>query len=123
MNDSMWVRIRWIIVSSVDCSWKITPARSRPVLSFIQCERAMVLLVHEGSQSTFSRVFDLDQTDLADSGNPVDLAAMLSGSSVTPGSSSGTGQSRFPVNVGITGYVATTGETVNIVDAYSDAYS
>ena len=63
------------------------------------------------------------QTDLADSGNPVDLAAMLSGSSTTPGSSSGTGtgQSRFPVNVGITGYVATTGETVNIVDAYSDS--
>ena len=48
---------------------------------------------------------------------------MLSGGSNTPGSSSGTGtgQSRFPVNVGITGYVATTGETVNIVDAYSDS--
>ena len=29
------------------------------MLSLIRCERAMLLLVHEGSQSTFSRVFDL----------------------------------------------------------------
>ena len=28
--------------------------------------------------------------------------------------------SRFPVNAGITGYVAATGETLNIVDAYKD---
>ncbi|KAK9505337.1 hypothetical protein O3M35_009418 [Rhynocoris fuscipes] len=29
-------------------------------------------------------------------------------------------ESRFPINVGITGFVATTGETVNIMDAYED---
>jgi hypothetical protein len=28
--------------------------------------------------------------------------------------------SRFPVNAGITGYVAATGETLNIIDAYKD---
>ena len=29
--------------------------------------------------------------------------------------------SRFPVNAGITGYVAATGETLNIIDAYKDS--
>jgi hypothetical protein len=29
-------------------------------------------------------------------------------------------ESRFPVNAGITGFVAATGETLNIVDAYKD---
>ena len=31
------------------------------MLSLIRCERAMLLLVHDTSQGTFSRVFDLDQ--------------------------------------------------------------
>ena len=30
-------------------------------------------------------------------------------------------ESRFPVNAGITGFVAATGETLNIIDAYKDA--
>ena len=83
------------------------------VLSFIQCERAMVLMVHDGSQSTFSRVFELDQSDLKE----VDVATLLTSDKQTgkPGN-----QTRFPVNVGITGFVATTGDTVNIADAYSD---
>jgi len=92
------------------------------ILSFIQCERAMVLLVHDGSQSTFSRVYELDQSDLTS--QEIDLTSMLTSSASNDKSStsgSGGGQSRFPVNVGITGYVATTGETVNIADAYSDS--
>ena len=35
-----------------------------------QCERAMVLLVHEGSQSNFDRVYELDRHDLDDEGMP-----------------------------------------------------
>ena len=35
------------------------------MLSLIRCERAMLLLVHETSQGTFSRVFDLDQVCLS----------------------------------------------------------
>jgi len=31
------------------------------MLSLIRCERAMLLLVHETSTGTFSRVFDLEQ--------------------------------------------------------------
>ena len=29
IRDNMWVKIRSIILSIVDCSWKITPAKSR----------------------------------------------------------------------------------------------
>ena len=34
------------------------------MLSLIRCERAMLLLVHEKSNKTFSRVFDLDSSEL-----------------------------------------------------------
>ena len=72
------------------------------MLSLIRCERAMLLLVHESFQGTFSRVFDLETADLEND------------SLKTPF------EGRFPVNAGISGYVAATGETVNIVDAYAD---
>ena len=74
------------------------------MLSLIRCERAMLLLVHEGSQGTFSRVFDLEATE-------VDLGASQTFSSR---------EGRFPVNAGITGFVAGTRQTVNIEDAYAD---
>ena len=92
------------------------------VLSFIQCERASVLMVHEGSQSTFSRVFELEQADLKE----LDISSLRGSASLSsppPPAHSRTraDQGRFPVNVGITGYVATTGETVNIRDAGKDS--
>ncbi|GBP36575.1 Dual 3',5'-cyclic-AMP and -GMP phosphodiesterase 11 [Eumeta japonica] len=63
-----------------------------------------VLLVHEASKGSFSRVFDLE-----------------AGDETGPGAQrTSPHESRFPINVGITGYVATTGETVNIADAYAD---
>ena len=67
-------------------------------------------------------MYELDQSDLTS--QEIDLTSMLTSSASNDKSStsgSGGGQSRFPVNVGITGYVATTGETVNIADAYSDS--
>lgn len=72
------------------------------MLSLIRCERSMLLLTHESSHSTFSRVFDLEAADLENDA----LKTPFEG--------------RFPVNTGITGFVAATGETVNIVDAYAD---
>ena len=77
--------------------------------------------VHDGSQSTFSRVFEADQTDLnlSEASDPASILLRPAPASAQNGGSSG-GQGRFPVNVGITGYVATTGQTVNIPDAYSD---
>ena len=76
------------------------------MLSLIRCERAMLLLVHEKSNGTFSRVFDLDASELDDIDNFKSVAQKPEG--------------RFPINAGITGYVAATGETVNISDAYQD---
>ncbi|XP_034935984.1 dual 3',5'-cyclic-AMP and -GMP phosphodiesterase 11 isoform X2 [Chelonus insularis] len=73
--------------------------------SLIQCQRVQVLLVHKASKGSFSRVFDFEANDLA--GEDTD-------SRISPF------ESRFPINVGITGYVATTGETVNIPNAYED---
>ncbi|KZC08932.1 Dual 3',5'-cyclic-AMP and -GMP phosphodiesterase 11 [Dufourea novaeangliae] len=74
--------------------------------SLIQCQRVQVLLVHKASKGSFSRVFDFEAND---------LAGEDSDSRTSPF------ESRFPINVGITGYVATTGETVNILHAYDDS--
>ncbi|XP_011876138.1 PREDICTED: dual 3',5'-cyclic-AMP and -GMP phosphodiesterase 11 isoform X1 [Vollenhovia emeryi] len=74
--------------------------------SLIQCQRVQVLLVHKASKGSFSRVFDFEAND---------LAGEDSDSRTSPF------ESRFPINVGITGYVATTGETVNIPNAYEDS--
>ncbi|KAG8308407.1 cGMP-specific 3',5'-cyclic phosphodiesterase [Homalodisca vitripennis] len=74
--------------------------------SLIQCHRVQVLLLHKASQgSSFSRVFDFEATDLEGDDSDERTSPF---------------ESRFPINVGITGYVATTGETVNIPNAYED---
>ncbi|XP_065332643.1 dual 3',5'-cyclic-AMP and -GMP phosphodiesterase 11 isoform X1 [Cloeon dipterum] len=73
--------------------------------SLIQCQRVQVLLLHQASKgSSFSRVFDLEASDMEC--EDVD-------SRTSPF------ESRFPINIGVTGYVATTGETLNVADAYS----
>jgi dual 3',5'-cyclic-AMP and -GMP phosphodiesterase 11 len=75
------------------------------MLSLIRCERAMLLLVHEDpGTGTFSRVFDLEASDLDK--EAVDAPY----------------EGRFPLNTGITGYVAATGLTINLVDAYQEQY-
>ncbi|XP_050600344.1 dual 3',5'-cyclic-AMP and -GMP phosphodiesterase 11-like isoform X3 [Bombus affinis] len=73
--------------------------------SLIQCQRVQVLLVHKASKGSFSRVFDFEAND---------LTGEDSDSRTSPF------EGRFPINVGITCYVATTGETVNIPNAYED---
>ncbi|XP_071039979.1 dual 3',5'-cyclic-AMP and -GMP phosphodiesterase 11 [Parasteatoda tepidariorum] len=72
--------------------------------SLLQCERCQVLLVDETTK-TFSRVFDLDINDMT-SENAESRTSPFEG--------------RFPINVGITGYVATTGETLNISNVHKD---
>ncbi|XP_046649494.1 dual 3',5'-cyclic-AMP and -GMP phosphodiesterase 11-like isoform X3 [Daphnia pulicaria] len=76
--------------------------------SLIQCQRCQVLLVHEESKGTFFRVFNYPKASEEDLQNP---------GTRFPFSPN---ESRFPINVGITSYVATTAETVNVVDAYED---
>ncbi|XP_023708360.1 dual 3',5'-cyclic-AMP and -GMP phosphodiesterase 11 isoform X1 [Cryptotermes secundus] len=73
--------------------------------SLIQCQRVQVLLVHKASKGSFSRVFDFEANDLNGEENDARTSPF---------------ESRFPINIGITGYVATTGETVNIPNAYED---
>ncbi|KAG1659915.1 Dual 3',5'-cyclic-AMP and -GMP phosphodiesterase 11 [Nymphon striatum] len=72
--------------------------------ALLQCQRYQVMLMHDGSKSTFSRVFDLDASDLKS--EEYERTSPFEG--------------RFPINFGITGYVASTGQTLNIPDAYSD---
>ncbi|XP_052867595.1 dual 3',5'-cyclic-AMP and -GMP phosphodiesterase 11 isoform X4 [Anopheles cruzii] len=73
--------------------------------SLIQCQRVQILLVHEASKGSFSRVFDFEANDLSGEDGDARTSPF---------------ESRFPINIGITGYVATTGETVNIGNAYDD---
>lgn len=54
---------------------------------------------------SFTRVFDLEAEDLGSNDNDSRQSPF---------------EGRFPINIGITGYVATTGETLNIPDAYKD---
>lgn len=79
------------------------------IQSLLECERCQVLLVAEdkteGACRSFSRVFDLEHDDL----NPENDSECEKRQCPFEG--------RFPINVGITGFVATTGLTLNIPDA------
>ncbi|XP_057313858.1 dual 3',5'-cyclic-AMP and -GMP phosphodiesterase 11-like isoform X2 [Hydractinia symbiolongicarpus] len=77
--------------------------------TLLQCERCSVLLVDPTSKGLFSQAFDLEARDYVDENGTVGRKQ-----------SCGTSEVRFPINIGITGYVATTGETLNIPDAYND---
>lgn len=79
------------------------------IQSLLEVERCQILLIAEDSEytetrKTFCRVFDLEAGDPLD--NEVNQICPHEG--------------RFPINVGITGYVATTGVTLNIPNAYED---
>lgn len=54
-----------------------------------------ILLVHEASKGSFSRVFDFEANDVDEEDNNTRTSPF---------------ESRFPINLGITGYVTTTGE-------------
>lgn len=59
-----------------------------------------ILLVHEASKGSFSRVFDFEAND--------DLNEEDEEPRTSPF------ESRFPINIGITGHVAATGEVIFI---------
>ncbi|KAK0046157.1 dual 3 5-cyclic-AMP and -GMP phosphodiesterase 11-like isoform X1, partial [Biomphalaria pfeifferi] len=71
----------------------------------LRCDRCQVLLVEDDAKEFPSQVYDFDGTDI-DNEDPVTRER--------------THAPRFPTNPGITGYVASTGETLNIPDAYQD---
>lgn len=72
--------------------------------SLIQCQRVQILLVHEASKGSFSRVFDFEANDLSEEESTNRTSPF---------------ESRFPINVGITGHVATTGEVCLTFKRYS----
>lgn len=75
--------------------------------SLIQCQRVQILLTHHDSSASFSRVFDFEENDVNIIESGEHRTSPLEG--------------RFPINLGITGHVATTGETVNISNVYEDS--
>ena len=81
------------------------------IQSLLECERCQVLLISENNQTandcvrTFSRVFDLEADDLKKEEAKYRVRPY---------------EGRFQINFGITGYVAATGETLNIPNAYDD---
>lgn len=79
------------------------------IQSLLEVERCQILMISEDgeyvdSRKTFCRVFDLEAEDMRSRGD----------------GDSGPHEGRFPINIGITGYVATTGATLNIPDVYAD---
>ncbi|UYV68820.1 PDE5A [Cordylochernes scorpioides] len=62
--------------------------------ALLECQRCQVLLIDESSQGSFSRVFDLQPEDMEESAS----------ARTSPY------EGRFPVNIGITGFVAATGQ-------------
>lgn len=86
------------------------------IQSLLEVERCQILLIAEDSEytdsrKTFCRVFDLEAGDSLIGGN---------GSCTGDEDFNYPHEGRFPINVGITGYVATTGITLNIPNAYED---
>ena len=73
----------------------------------LDCDRCSVFLVDDKSNELYSRLFDVDGSDLLEKKDELDDEEGI--------------EIRFPKDQGIAGYVATTGENQNIVDCYSDS--
>ncbi|XP_052266884.1 dual 3',5'-cyclic-AMP and -GMP phosphodiesterase 11-like [Dreissena polymorpha] len=73
--------------------------------SLLQCERCQVMLVDESTKGVFSQVYDMTTDDFDNSETYT---------------REGPTHPRFPIQIGITGHVAATGEPLNIPDAYMD---
>ena len=72
-------------------------------------------MVDSRTKELYARIFDIgrEEDDVVDSANKDQIRAkrLVSDERACI---------RFPMDKGIAGYVATTGKTLNIVDAYSD---
>eukprot|EP01135_Chromosphaera_perkinsii_P008617 Nk52_evm59s1401 gene=Nk52_evmTU59s1401 len=70
----------------------------------LDCDRCSVFLVDEKAEELYSRVFDVDGSQVLDEMDDEEGKVI-----------------RFPRNQGIAGFVATSGEKQNIVDCYEDS--
>lgn len=75
--------------------------------SLIQCQRVQILLVHAANKGSFSRVFDFEANDLAQDENHDRTSPF---------------ESRFPINIGVTGSVAMSGEVIQVYPSHITRY-
>lgn len=79
----------------MDClNWIELSIMNHIALLFHQVLFLQILLTDDGPRHTFSRVFDLEMNDMAAEGAETRTSPF---------------ESRFPINIGITGQVASTG--------------
>ncbi|CAF3536071.1 unnamed protein product [Rotaria sordida] len=82
----------------------------------VNADRASLFMVDSRTKELYARIFDIgrEEHDILDS------AAMSDKDGQKCSSNDERACIRFPMDKGIAGYVATTGKTLNIIDAYSD---
>jgi cAMP and cAMP-inhibited cGMP 3',5'-cyclic phosphodiesterase 10 len=83
----------------------------------VNADRASLFMVDSRTKELYARIFDIgrEENDVSDS------SLIKVGQSTQKRSLSDERACiRFPMDKGIAGYVATTGKTLNIIDAYSD---
>lgn len=109
LNDFLLVVVRSMfqdMVSMDTLMMKIMNFAQR----LVNADRASLFLIDSKKQEVFATLFDV--------GVPV---SNQNGESLTDGALQNTHQEiRFPIGTGIAGYVAATGEVVNVVNAYQD---
>ena len=83
----------------------------------VNADRASLFMADSRTGELYARIFDIgrEENDVSDS------SLLKDGQSIQKRSISDERACiRFPMDKGIAGYVATTGKTLNIIDAYSD---
>lgn len=82
----------------------------------VNADRASLFMVDSRTKELYARIFDIgrEENDILDSSDITHNNGQKSSSHDERACI------RFPMDKGIAGYVATTGKTLNIVDAYGD---
>ena len=84
----------------------------------VNADRTSLFMVDSHTKELYARIFDMgcEEYDVFDSSIVVDKNRPAQKHSLSDESAC----IRFPMDKGIAGYVATTGKTLNIIDAYCD---
>ncbi len=82
----------------------------------VNADRASLFMVDSRARELYARIFDIgrEENDVQDG------SVVKEGQGQKRSLSDERACIRFPMDKGIAGYVATTGKTLNIIDAYSD---
>ncbi|CAF1321520.1 unnamed protein product [Adineta steineri] len=84
----------------------------------VNADRASLFMVDSRTKELYARIFDIgrEETDVSQSSIVNNKDEQIQKRSISDDRAC----IRFPMDKGIAGYVATTGKTLNIIDAYSD---